>query len=484
MGRIQYLHRLLENRQMSSRELTQSYLNAIERDNPALGAYVNVTREQALCAADNADKKYKENINTDILEGIPMALKDNISTRGIDTTCCSKMLLGYKPLYDATVWHRLQKRGAVLLGKTNMDEFAMGSSGEHSCFGKTANPWDTTRSTGGSSSGSAAAVAGKLAVYSLGSDTGGSVRQPASFCGIVGLKPTYSAVSRNGLVAFASSLDQIGVIGSDAEDVSLVFDSIAGHDPLDSTSCKDYAPNTFSTLRNDIKGKTVAVVKEFFEDVSEAVKNEIQKAISTFEKLGVNVIYCSMPKLSYALPAYYILACAEASSNLARYDGVRFGNKTCESFDSIQDMMCKSRSEGFGDEVKRRIMMGSFVLSHGYYDAYYKKAQGLRGALTSAFAKVFEKCDAIITPTAPTTAFKINRAIDSPVEDYRADICTVSVNIASLPAVSVCCGYSEGLPVGMQIIGDRFREDIILNLACVFSDNTDFNKQTDWGVRL
>lgn len=484
MGKIQYLHGLLEKRELSSRELTQRYLDAIERDNPALGAYVNITREQALAAADAADKKFKDKINTNILEGIPMALKDNISTRMTDTTCCSRLLLGYKPLYDATAWYRLKSAGAVLLGKTNMDEFAMGSSGETSCFGRAANPWDLNRSTGGSSSGSACAVAGNLAVYSLGSDTGGSVRQPASFCGIAGLKPTYSTVSRQGLVAFASSLDQIGVLASDIDDVSLVFDAIAGHDPLDSTSSRDYIPNTYSCLNHDIKGRTVAVVKEFFEDVSADVKQEVEKAIKTFEAMGVNVVCLSMPELAYALPAYYILACAEASSNLARYDGVRFGNRTKESYESIGEMMCKSRTEGFGDEVKRRIMMGSFVLSHGYREAYYKKAQAMRGALTRAFAKVFDTCDAIITPTTPTTAFRSGRIANDPVENYRADICTVSVNIAALPAVSVCCGYVKGLPVGMQIIGDRFKEDIILNFAQAFMQNTDFKKQTDWGVRL
>ena len=485
MGRICELQKLLQKRELSSRELTELYLDAIRRDNSALGAFVNVTEEQALCAADKADKRLKEHGNENILEGIPMALKDNISTRGIETTCCSKMLASYKPLYDATVYAKLRAKGAVLLGKTNMDEFGMGSSCEHSCFFKAHNPHDLCRSTGGSSGGSAAAVAGGLVPYALGSDTGGSVRQPASFCGIVGLKPTYSAVSRYGLVAFASSLDQIGPMASCVEDVSLVFDAIAGFDPLDSTTSKDFKGNTTAKLKNNIKGKTLAVVKEFFEGISEDVKASVEKALATFESMGAKVVYCSMPELSYSLPAYYILACAEASSNLARYDGVRFGNRTNMTYDSIADMMCKSRSEFLGEEVKRRIMLGSFVLSHGYYDAYYKKAQLYRQNVKAAFDKIFEKCDAIITPTSPTTAFKLDRVTRSSVEDYQADICTVSVNIASLPAVSLCCGFGgDNMPVGMQIIGNRFCEDTILNLAYTFEQNTDFNKKTDWGVKL
>jgi len=485
MGRIEYLHNLLIKRELSSRELTERYLNATRRDNHSLGAFVNITREQALISADKADKKFKDKENTHILEGIPMALKDNISTRGIDTTCCSKILLGYKPLYDATAWYRLKEKGAVLLGKTNMDEFAMGSSTENSCFGKTSNPYDITRSAGGSSGGSAAAVAGNLAPYALGSDTGGSVRQPASFCGVVGLKPTYSTVSRQGLIAFASSLDQIGPMGSSVEDVALVFDALAGYDPLDSTSDKNYKPNTFSSLHKSLKGKTIAVIKEFFDCAEESVRISLEKAIKIFETMGVNIKYCSMPEIEYSLPVYYILACAEASSNLSRYDGVRFGNRTKERFEDISEMMCKSRSEGFCSEVKRRILVGSYVLSRGYYDAYYKKAQLLRKAITAGFSRIFEDCDVILSPTAPTTAFKLGKIIEDPVESYKADICTACVNVAELPAVSVCCGYDKkGLPVGMQIIGNRFCEDVILNFAYTFQESTGFNRTTEWGVRL
>ena len=485
MGRIYTLHKLLQKRELSSRELTLSYLDAIERDNAALGAFVNVTRQQALCAADKADDKIKKGEEINILEGIPMALKDNISTKGIETTCCSKMLRGYKPLYDAAVYSKLKERGAVLLGKTNMDEFAMGSSCENSCFGVSRNPWNVNRSTGGSSGGSAAAVAGGLAPFALGSDTGGSIRQPAAFCGIVGLKPTYSAVSRYGLVAFASSLDQIGPMTDSVEDAAVVFDAIAGFDPMDSTSAREYEPCTVSALKGDIKGKTLGVVKEFFDSVDDEVKGKVYDAVRTFENMGVNVVYLSMPELSFSLSAYYILACAEASSNLARFDGVRFGNRTTMPYESISDMMCKSRSEFLGEEVKRRIMLGSFVLSCGFYDDYYKKALAYREKLIKAFGRIFERCDAVITPATPTTAFEIGRKSESAVEKYQADICTVSANIAGLPALSLCCGFdSRNLPVGMQIIGNKFCEDVILNLGYMFEQSTDFTKKTDWGVKL
>lgn len=485
MGRIDYLHKLLVKREISATELTTKYLEKIERDNATLGAYVNVTKEQAYKAAKEADKAFSSGENCSMLAGIPMALKDNISTRNIETTCCSKMLKGYKPLYDATSWYRLKKKGAVLLGKTNMDEFAMGSSCETSCFGPARNPYDINRSTGGSSGGSAGAVAGNLAVYTLGSDTGGSVRQPASFCGVVGLKPTYGAVSRQGLIAFASSLDQIGPMGKTVEDVSLVFDAIAGEDPLDSTCNKKYVSNTYSNLNNEIKGKTLAIVREFSEGVSDEVAQAIDKAVKTFEDMGVNIVYLDIPQVHYALPSYYILACAEASSNLARYDGIRYGYRTSESFESVNEMMMKSRSEAFGDEVKRRILLGTYVLSQGYYDAYYKKAQTLRKGLCDAFEKAFTKCDAIITPTAPTTAFRLGTKSEDPVESYKADICTVPANIAGLPAVSLCCGYSHhNLPVGMQLIGKRFDEKTILNFAYKFQQATDFACNTDWGVKL
>ncbi len=484
MGRIEYIHKLLANREISARELAQKYLEAIDRDNGALNAYVNITREAALESADKADRAFAKGEDAGLLTGIPMALKDNISTRNIETTCCSKILKGYKPLYDATAWSRLKAQGAVLLGKTNMDEFAMGSSCETSCFGPAHNPFDIARSTGGSSGGSAGAVAGNLAVYSLGSDTGGSVRQPAAFCGLVGLKPTYGAVSRSGLVAFASSLDQIGLMTHTVEDAAIVFDAIAGGDPMDSTSNKSYVPRTFENLNNDIKGKTLGIVSQLFSEVSPEVTQAVDSAIKTFEEMGVNIVPIDIPEVNYALPAYHILACAEASSNLARYDGVRYGHRTLDGFDNVNEMMTKTRSEGFSQEVKRRILMGTYVLSQGYYDAYYKKAQILRQGLCGAFEKAFLKCDAILAPTTPTTAFRIGTQL-SPVEAYKADICTVAVNIAGLPSASICCGYSHhNLPVGMQLISRRFGEETILNFAYKFQQETDFVRTTDWGVRL
>ena len=486
MGMIEKLSSLLKRGELSSKELTNKYLDALERDNSTLGAYVNVTRKEAVSLAEKADEILRRNPSeASVLTGIPMGLKDNISTKGIETTCCSKMLRGYIPVYDATVWQRLRAKGAVLLGKTNMDEFAMGSSGDTSCFSPAVNPFDISRSTGGSSSGSAAAVAGNLAVYTLGSDTGGSVRQPASFCGAVGLKPTYGAVSRSGLVAFASGLDQIGPMAMSVEDVSLVFDAIGGHDPMDSTTKVGFRPDTYSKLKEEVKGRRIAVVREFYEGVSEEVSQMVEASLRVFRNLGADIEYISIPQVHFALPAYYILACAEASSNLARYDGVRYGYKTQSGYESINEMMSKSRSEAFGEEVKRRILLGTYVLSHGFYDAYYKKAQMLRASVTDAFAHVFKKYDAIVTPSSPTTAFKRGTLLKDPTEAYRADMCTVPVNIAGLPAVSLPCGYDKkGLPVGLQIIGDKFREDIVLGLAYNFQQEAKVKKVTDWGVSL
>lgn len=486
MGMIEKLSSLLKRGELSSKELTTKYLDAIERDNSTLSAFVNVTREAAILQAEKADELLKQKCaEASPLTGIPMGLKDNISTRGIKTTCCSKMLKDYTPIYDATAWQRLKTQGAVLLGKTNMDEFAMGSSGDTSCFPPSVNPFDINRSTGGSSSGSAAAVAGNLAVYTLGSDTGGSVRQPASFCGVVGLKPTYGAVSRNGLIAFASSLDQIGPMAMSVEDVAIVFDAIGGHDPMDSTSKTGYTPDTYSKLKCDITGKKIAVVREFYEGVSPEITQMVENSLKVFEDMGADIEYISIPQVHFALPAYYILACAEASSNLARYDGVRYGFAQQEGYDSINDMMSQCRSQAFGEEVKRRIMLGTYVLSHGYYDAYYKKAQMLRQSVTKAFEDVFERFDAIVTPSSPTTAFKRGTLLKDPTEAYKADMCTVPINIAGLPGVSLPCGYDQkGLPIGLQIIAGKFREDTLLNLAYRFQEDTGVRRNTDWGVSL
>lgn len=484
MGKILTLNKMLRKREISAEELAKAYISAIEKDNAKLGAYVNITEETALSSAKAVDRLLAGGERISPLAGIPMTLKDNISTKGIETTCCSKILGGYVPVYNATVWEKLMASGAVLLGKTNMDEFAMGSSCESSCFFSAKNPHDLECTPGGSSGGGAAAVSGNLAVYALGSDTGGSVRQPASLCGIVGLKPTYGAVSRYGLIAYASSLDQIGVLASSVQDASLVFDAIAGSDKMDSTTNPSYCANTFSELNKDIKGRKIGVPKEFLKGVSKDVEKAFFEAVKTFEDSGARVIFFEMPALKYCLPVYYILACAEASSNLGRYDGIRYGHKA-EFYESVHEMVCKTRSEGFGDEVKRRILLGTYVLSKGYRDSYYKKAQNLRSAIVSEFDEAFRKFDVILTPTSPTTAWKLGKTSTDPVEDYQADICTTAVNIAGLPGVSIPCGFDKsGLPVGMQIIGNKFEEGKILCFANRFEKITNFKKEVQLGVKL
>ena len=455
----------LRNREISAVELTKAYIGAIEKQNPALNAYVHLTFDTALKAAEQADEMLKEG-DAPLLCGIPMALKDNICTDGLETTCCSKILKGFKPYYDATVWEKLKKQGAVLLGKTNMDEFAMGSTSETSCYGAPLNPRNTNYVTGGSSGGSAAVVCANLAVYSLGSDTGGSIRQPASFCGVVGLKPTYGAVSRYGLIAYGSSLDQIGPLANSVKDAAIVFDAVKGVDKRDQTSVDyDYGSSLAECLDRDIKGMRIGVAKEFFDGINPEIKSKIEEAIKLFERNGAVIESISLPALKLALPVYYIIACAEASSNLGRYDGIRYGYRT-SSYTSIEDMIVKTRSEGFGDEVKRRIMLGTYVLSSGYYDAYYKKACLIREEINREFDAVFEKCDVLVAPTAPNTAFPLNYKGASPVEIYLSDICTVPVNIAGVPAISVPCGEDAGgLPIGMQIIGRRFGEATVLQAA-------------------
>ena len=484
MGKISKIHEMLLSKQCSCTELTKSYLAEIEKSNTELNAYITVTEEQALKTAEEVDKKISNGEEIGLLEGVPMTLKDNISTKNIETTCASKMLKGYKPIYDATVWENLKSQNAVILGKTNMDEFAMGSSCETSYFGATKNPFDTKHVAGGSSGGVASAVSANIAVYGLGSDTGGSIRQPASFCGVVGLKPTYGTVSRYGLIAYASSLDQIGPVTKSVEDASIVFDAISKYDEKDSTS-KGYNGNTFATLNNDIKGKKIGIAKEYLDGVHDDVKEAVLKATEVYKSMGAEIVYFDLPELKFALPVYYIIACAEASSNLGRYDGIRFGYKT-EHYNGTHDMVCRTRSEGFGEEVKRRILLGTYVLSAGYYDAYYKKAQNLRGTIVKAFNRAFEKCDVILAPTAPMTAFELGRAVADPVETYQTDICTVPVNIAGLPAVSIPCGFNtNGMPIGMQIIGKSFGEAEILNVAYKYQQVMGENfKDTKWGVKL
>ena len=485
MGYIEKIQSMLQNGEISCVELTEKYLQAIEEANGELNAYVTVTPEVALEQAKQVDEKIKRGEKLLPLEGVPMTLKDNISTNGIETTCCSKILKGYKPIYDAKVWEILKKNNAILLGKTNMDEFAMGSSCETSCFGGATNPFNTDHVAGGSSGGVASAVGGDIAAFGLGSDTGGSIRQPASFCGIVGLKPTYGAVSRYGLVAYASSLDQIGPITKTVEDASLVYDIISEYDENDSTCEGRQGEPTYDTLNNDIKGMKIGIAREYLEGVREDVKEAVLEAAKKYEEMGAEIVYFDLPALKFALPVYYILACAEASSNLGRYDGIRYGYKT-EHYEGIHDMICKTRSEGFGEEVKRRILLGTYVLSAGYYDAYYKKAQNLRGTIIKAFDDAFKNVDVILAPTVPMTAFKSGEATSDPVETYLTDICTVPINIAGLPSVSVPCGFNKkGMPIGMQIIGDKFKEGKILNVAYKYEQACPENfKDTKWGVKL
>ena len=481
-GMIEKLNSLLQKKKISCIELTRAYLNGIARDNGVLNAYVRVTEERALETAAVVDHKLAAGQILSPLEGIPMTLKDNISTRGVETTCCSKILQGYTPIYDASVWQTLKRQNAVLLGKTNMDEFAMGSSCETSCYGGAVNPFDIDCVAGGSSGGGAAAVAGNLAAYALGSDTGGSIRQPAGFCGLVGLKPTYGTVSRFGLIAYASSLDQIGPLCKSVADAALVFDAISCQDPMDSTSIGQKEP-TWPQLTQKPEKLIIGIVKEYFKGVNPQIEKALQNAVHTYEKMGAEIVKLSMPAVSYALPVYYILACAEASSNLGRYDGIRYGYRT-KHYNSVYEMICKTRSEGFGPEVQRRILLGSYVLSAGYYDAYYKKEQNLRGAVVQGFDEAFSRCDVILAPTVPATAFPKGFAAQDQVQTYQTDVCTVPVNIAGIPALSMPCGYDKkGLPIGMQLIANRFEEAKLLQIAYQFEQATDgeFYRKTKWG---
>jgi len=444
--------------EISSVEATRAYLENIEAKDGDIGAYLTVTAEKALAAAAEVDKKLKSGEKLSPIAGIPAGIKDNICTKGTLTTCASKMLYNFVPPYDATVIEKLKKDDFVMLGKLNMDEFAMGSTTENSYFKKTRNPRDLSRVPGGSSGGSAAAVAGDLAAYALGSDTGGSIRQPASFCGVVGMKPTYGTVSRYGLVAFASSLDQIGPITKDVYDCAMVLDAITGFDKRDSTSLDTEYSSCIDGIENGVKGMKIALPKEYFgEGISKPVKDAILAAAKKYESMGAHIVEASMTSLSAALPAYYVISSAEASSNLARFDGVKYGYRT-ENFTDIESLHKNTRSEGFGAEVKRRIMLGTFVLSEGYYDAYYKKALQVRTLIMRDFDRIFEQCDMILSPVAPTTAYKLGEKTGDPLEMYMGDIYTVPVNIAGVPALSLPCGDDNGLPIGMQLIGPAFSE--------------------------
>ena len=460
------LSEMLRKREISSVELTASVLDRADEVDGKVNAYLKIDRELSLKSAENADKLIASGEAKSRLAGIPVGIKDNISTAGILTTCASKMLENYVPVFNATVIEKLNAAGAVITGKLNMDEFAMGSSTENSFFKTTKNPFDLTRVPGGSSGGSAAAVSCGEAVIALGSDTGGSIRQPASLCGVVGLKPTYGSVSRYGLVAFASSLDQIGPFGRCVKDVALLQDEIQGHDKMDATSAARSYPSLYDSLSGDVAGLKIGIPSEYYgEGIKPEVASAVMNCVSELEKRGAKAVPISLPSTKYALSAYYIIACAEASSNLARFDGVKYGYRA-KDCDGLIDMYEKTRSEGFGREVKRRIMLGTFVLSSGYFDAYYKKAKLLQKRIAKEFEDAFKTVDVIVTPTSPSEAFKIGDKVSDPLEMYKADICTVTVNIAGLPAVSVPCGYSEaGLPYGMQIIGRKFDEKTVLNLA-------------------
>ncbi len=461
--------KMLRSKEISSVELTKAYQENIAKTESEIGAYITLTPEIALESAKKTDEKIAKGEEISPLAGIPCAIKDNISTRGVKTTCASKMLEDFIPPFDSFVFEKLKNQDIAMLGKANMDEFAMGSSTENSYFHPTKNPRNHEYVPGGSSGGSAAAVAGNEAVFALGSDTGGSIRQPASFCGVVGMKPTYGTVSRNGLVAFASSLDQIGPLTKTVEDNAIVLSEIVGHDVKDSTSiAKTYGDFT-SEMKEGVKGLKIALPKEYFgEGISEEVKKSVLACAKTYEKLGATVEEVSIKSLDLALPAYYVISSAEASSNLARFDGVRYGHRT-DSFEDILDLYKKSRSEGFGAEVKRRIMLGSFALSSGYYDAYYKKALQVRTLIMNDFAKVFENFSAILSPVAPTPAYKMGSKTENPLEMYLGDICSVPINIAGLPSLAMPCGESaDGLPIGMQLIGKAFSEPTLYKIGYAF----------------
>ena len=475
---VHELQEKLKNGELTSYDITKAYTDRIAEKEKDVQAFVTELSEDALKQASEIDEKRKAGETTSDLAGIPIGIKDNICTKGVKTTCSSKMLENFVAPYDATVMEKINNEELINLGKLNMDEFAMGSSTEHSYFKTTKNPWNLNKVPGGSSGGSAAAVAADLVPWALGTDTGGSIRQPASLCGVVGLKPTYGLVSRYGVVAFASSLDQVGPITKDVTDCAMLLNIISGRDEKDTTSVDNGEKDYVKSLKNDVKGLKIGVPREYFgEGINEEVKQKVQEAIETYKKLGATVEECSLNITDYALATYYIIADAEASSNLGRFDGIRYGYRT-ENFENLKDLYRNSRSEGFGEEVKRRIILGTYVLSSGYYDAYYKKAQQVRTLVMQEFSRLFEKYDVLLTPTSPTVAFDIGSKSNNPLEMYLSDICTVLVNIAGLPGISVPCGVdSQGMPIGMQLIGERFSEETLLNAAYTFESDFQFRSK-------
>ncbi len=470
------LHDLISTKQISAQEAASAFISRIEAVEDRVKSYVTTTPDLALKQAESVDESIAKGDQPGPLAGIPAAIKDNMSTRGVLTTCSSKILHNYKPIYDATVVDRLSSERAVMLGKTNLDEFAMGSSTENSGFFVTHNPWDLNTVPGGSSGGSAAAVAADECAFALGSDTGGSIRQPASFCGVVGMKPTYGRVSRYGLIAFASSLDQIGPLTKDVTDCAIVLNAIAGKDPCDSTSLDVDCPDFTGSLVADVKGIKIGVPKQFFgEGTDPDIDKAVRGAIDLLARLGAQYEETSMPSVDYGLPVYYIIAPAECSSNLARYDGVRYGLRSKNPSDVIE-MYQQTREQGFGAEVKQRIMIGTYALSAGYYDAYYLKAQKVRTLLRRDFEKAFEQFDVLITPTSPTVAFRIGERADDPFAMKLADVCTIPANLAGIPAISIPCGLKNGLPIGLQIMAKGLDEETLLRVAYTFEQHTDYHK--------
>jgi aspartyl-tRNA(Asn)/glutamyl-tRNA(Gln) amidotransferase subunit A len=473
---IRELHDALKGRRISSFEATSAMLARIEKVEPRINSFITVAAEQALIAAGRADQRICSG-DCELLTGIPLALKDIFLTEGIRTTCGSRILGNFIPPYSATSWEKLRNRGAVLLGKLNQDEFAMGSSNESSAFGPCRNPWDTSRIPGGSSGGSAAAIAARQATATLGTDTGGSIRQPASHCSCVGLKPTYGRVSRYGVIAYASSLDQVGPLTRDVTDCAIMLGAVAGYDPKDSTSVETPVPDYTKTLQLGVKNLKIGLPKEYFiAGLDPDVQKTMDTAIETFRRLGAEFIEISLPHTDYAVATYYLIATAEASSNLARYEGVRFGHRS-EKAEGLIDMMTKSRSEGFGAEVKRRIMLGTYALSSGYYDAYYVKAQKVRTLIMNDFIRAFADVDVMLTPVAPTPAFKIGEKVNDPLQMYLSDIFTIPVNLAGTCAMSLPAGFSvSGLPIGLQLIGRPFGEESILRAGYAFEQATGWHK--------
>ena len=467
----------IQKKEIGVRELAEYALDRIDAVDGEVSAFLRTERETALTRADEVQKQIDEGTLTSPLAGVPYGLKDNICSKGLETTCASKILGGFRPPYDATVVKKMNAAGMIMVGKTNMDEFAMGSTTETSYYKTTKNPWDLQHVPGGSSGGSAAAVAAKEVPFAIGSDTGGSIRQPAAYCGVTGLKPTYGAVSRFGLIAYGSSLDQIGPIAPTARDCAAVFDAISGYDEMDSTSMP-LEIQALANIEGGVKGMTIGIPKSYFGDgLCDEVRSKIEDAIKVLESEGANVEEFEFSMLDYAVPAYYIIASAEASSNLSRFDGVKYGFRS-ENAEGLRDVYLKTRTEGFGSEVKKRIMLGAFALSSGYYDAYYNKALQVKALIKQAFDSAFEKYDMILGPVAPTTAPKIGESLKDPLAMYLSDIYTVSVNLAGLPGLSLPCGFDgEGMPVGMQLLGKAFADAKLLRAGALYQDVTDFHKQ-------